>query len=131
MFLLCSVLSFSRPLDLSRLNFAQRYVLNGINKKWETYCRSLPEEQRSQIDFGTMMRLLGPAQRDLALKILSVDPTALGSRAPFVSVKTAKDLVRLENTTFEAAATGAATGETGIEYLPEHVYLDYKNWQAR
>ena len=74
--------------------------------------------------------MLGPIQNNLAVRILSLDPKALGYKGPFISVRSAKDLVRLENITFEASVTGTTTLETGIEYLPKHVYLDYKRLDA-
>ena len=130
LFFLYSILSFSRPLDLSRLNFAQRYVLDGINKKWEVYCLSLPQDQRSLLDLGELLQMLGPVQKSLAVRVLSVDPKALGYKGRFISVRSAKDPVKLDNVTFEASVTGTTTLETGIEYLPKHVYLDYKRLDA-
>ncbi len=120
----CCILFFL-PVNLKRLNLSQRYITNTINSTWREYTSTISEDSRSQLDYDCLISQLNPIQKDLVLRILAHEPERFGFRGAFTSTQPAKDLIRLKNITFEANQTGTISIETGIEYLPKHVYKDY------
>ncbi len=112
-----ALLYFEKP-DYQYLNFIQRYVAKKVSQQFERELAAIPKDERTIVDFDTLMNGLNFYERDFAQRIFEIDPKQLGFKGPFYSVARPKDLV-------EIPSVKVGNRETGIQFCPEHSYKDY------
>lgn len=105
--------------DYEQLPFFQRYNAETILESFEEVLSAVPEEQKVLVDFDSLLNELSFIQRNFALSIFSIEPRVLGFKGPFYSMDKPGELVMLQSVELTQER------ETGIQYLPRHVYEDY------
>jgi len=115
---------FSMPPGLDGLNPAHRLVVDSINRKWSHLDRTVPKHERALLDYDYLMSMLNGMEKNLAKRILTIEPERLGFRGEFSSVERPRGLVRISSVSLEAIDKGV-TVETGIQYFPKKGYESF------
>jgi hypothetical protein len=105
--------------DYNSLPAVQRYMSESIYNTFEEIISTKAPEERAILDYDSLLSELSFIQRIFAESIFDIEPSKLGFKGPFYSREKPRRLVRIESVKF------SETRETGIQYLPEHVYSDY------
>lgn len=101
------------------LPFIQRYSSEMVLNSFEEIIKTVPEEDRTIIDYDYLMGQLSFFERNFAFNILRITPSNLGFMGSFYSLSKPGKLIKVESVKLISG------NETGIQYLPEHVYDDY------
>lgn len=101
------------------LPFFQKYNAENILERFEKVLASTPSEQKAIIDYDNLLGELSFLERNFAIRIFSIDPAELGFKGPFYSMDKPGKLVKIESVKLTEER------ETGIQYLPQHIYNDY------
>jgi hypothetical protein len=101
------------------LPLPQRYFAESIYSSMDKSIQNKPPEERAVIDYDSLLSNLSFVQRNFAETVFSISPSELGFMGPYYSKDKPRNLVRIESVKL------AEDRETGIQYLPEHVYSDY------
>lgn len=116
---------YSAP-NYDHLNFAHRFVAEGIVRKWEKFNLLLPSDERAVLDYDTLIHQLNFYEKDFVEKIFSVNPKELGFKGPFYSKEKPKRLIKVENVILDSSKNI----ETGVQYCPPNSYHDYLKMMA-
>ncbi len=109
---------FSR-LNINRLNFVQRFILEQLCSRWEKYESSLDEDKKALMDYETLLRRGNFLETGLVERIFEIKPAALGFNGPFYSREKGKDIELIPSVTFGSGRS------SGVRYLPSHVKNDF------
>ncbi len=110
-------------INLEELNFFQKKVIKRVLSKWKKYVGSIPKDKYAIMDFDTMMNMLNKYERYLIKQILTINPQDIGFKGPFYSLEKANHLIKVDSVRFVGKGEGR---ETGVQYCPEHSYIDFK-----
>lgn len=113
-------INYFAPINPDRLNFVHAYFAKGVYESFEKTMSSYPENERALVDIRVLLAELRGNERTFADNILNTPPKEFGIKTPFYSRQNAYDLVPIDNVKLKDSA------ETGIQYLPSHVYEDYE-----
>jgi len=105
--------------NYEELPFIQRYSSEMVLNSFEEIIKSVPEKERAIIDYDFLMGGLSFFERNFAFNVLRIPPSDLGFKGPFYSFSKPGKLVKLESVKLVSGR------ETGIQYLPKHIYDDY------
>lgn len=109
-------------ISFDKLDISKRIVLRQANKELEKCFLDLPKEEQKVFKYNQTLLCLDPISRQLAQRILSINPSKLGFKGPFFSIDPVEDLVRIESREFDFQGEKI---ETGINFLPSSVFDDY------
>ncbi len=101
------------------LPFFQKINAENILDRFENVLSSTPADEKAIIDYNILLGELSFIERNFALRIFSIAPSELGFKGPFYSIDKPGKLVKLQSIKLNPGR------ETGVQYLPEHVYNDY------
>jgi hypothetical protein len=104
--------------DIEELNLTQKYFAGMILSSFETKLTSIPAEERAIIDYYELLSSLNHLEKDLAERILLINPASLGFKGPFFSKEKPQNLIKIQS-------QKVGERETGINYSPELSYNDY------
>lgn len=113
----------STKINLNELNFFQKFIIKQVLNKWKKYVVSIPKEKHAIMDYDTMFNMLNKYERYLIKQILTINPQDIGFKGPFYSLESANNLVKIDSVGFIGKGEGR---ETGVQYCPEHSYIDFK-----
>lgn len=119
---------FSQAPAYERLNVVHRYVSSSIVDRWEHKMHELPEEARAIIDDEALLEELTYGEKALVQKIFAIDPKVLGFTGPCYSKEKPPNLVKVPPVVLNV---GGSPFSTGVQYCPEHVFLDYAHMMDR
>lgn len=105
--------------NYKELPYIQRYSSEMVLNSFEEIIKSVPEKERAIIDYDYLMGQLSFFERNFALNILTITPSELGFKGPFYSLSKPGNLIKVESVKLTSGR------ETGIQYLPKHIYNDY------
>lgn len=117
-------INYFAPINPDRLNFVHAYLAKGVYESFEKTMSSYPDNERALVDIRVLLAELEGNERTFADNILNTPPKNLGVKTPFYSKQNAYNLVRIDNVKLKN------NEETGIQYLPSHVYEDYDRMMA-
>jgi hypothetical protein len=109
-------------LDVSNYDYLpllQRHTAESVLENFEKEINKRPAEQRAIVDYDSILANLSLIQRNFVNSIFSIDPAELGFKGPFYSTEKPGNLVKIESVPL------GGERETGIQYLPAHIYSDY------
>jgi len=112
------LLLFFSPIDYEKLNFLHRWTAKSVFETFDAFSQKIPKEQRTIVDFDTLMNQLNYFERNFAERIFAIDPEELGFKGPKYSREKPDKLVKIES-------IKVGDSETGVQYCPEHSFNDY------
>jgi hypothetical protein len=108
--------------DISNYNslpYTQRHTAESVLNTFEKVMDNKPPEERAILDYDSLLGELSFIQRNFANNIFSIEPSELGFKGPYYSRERPSLLMKIESVKLSDGR------ETGIQYLPHHVYADY------
>jgi LAS superfamily LD-carboxypeptidase LdcB len=105
--------------DYNYFSYAQRYSSTNILETFEKYLKKKKPEEKAIIDYDSLLSELSIIDRMFAENVFSISPDELGFKGPYYSKAKPGNLIKIESVPLESGE------ETGVQYLPEHVYRDY------
>ncbi|MFZ5392076.1 MAG: M15 family metallopeptidase [Patescibacteria group bacterium] len=113
---------YSCPANFDRLNFVQRWLISGVNKKWDKYIENLPVEKQNIPDLNDLLSVLNPVERSLIEKILAIEPKNLGFMGPYFGIEGAGELVTIPNKNYNFRGVEI---ESGVNFVSPKIHEDY------
>ena len=114
--------------DYDRLNFLQRYGVQGAMVKWQEEVESLPKEERVLVDYYHLLAQLNFIEKKVVQRIFAINPQELGFKGPFHSLDKPDNLVMIAPRTYKLQGEDKSTG---IQYCPEASYHDFLRMMAQ
>jgi LAS superfamily LD-carboxypeptidase LdcB len=106
--------------NYNHLHLVQRETAESVLTSFEkAISKKLPEE-KALIDYDSLLSELSLIQRSFVSNIFNIKPSELGFKGTFYSKDKPGGLIKIESVSFSSGR------ETGIQYLPVHVYADYE-----
>jgi len=125
--LLLSVLAMSDiiyfPISYNKLDFIQRYTVDQINQRWDSYLSSIPEEKEKTVGYDTLLNQLNIIEKSFVSRVFAINPKTLGFKGPYFSKDPIEKLVSIPAKVFLVVDENY---DTGVNYMPNEVYQDYE-----
>jgi zinc D-Ala-D-Ala carboxypeptidase len=106
-----------------QLNYVHKQIVKQVNKKWDSYVKSLPEEQRNIPDHDNLMSLLNPWETSLVKRIMAINPAELGFLGPEYGIEKAGELVTTPSKKYNFRGVD---NESGINFLAPNIMTDFQ-----
>lgn len=114
---------YVQPVNYDRLNLVQRWIISGVNKKWDRYVKSLPEEKQNIPTLTDILSGLNSVERGVADKILAVNPNELGFLGPNFGIEDPGELATIPNKKYKFREVEF---ESGINYVSPMILADFE-----
>lgn len=115
------------PISPERLDFVQRFAVRQINKSWGKYSEAMPKEKIKIVSYEDFLGQFNFLERRFVERVFAIDPKELGFKGPYFSKKPVQNLVLIPSKTF---AMPDGPYETGTNYMPDYVHVDYEKMMA-
>jgi hypothetical protein len=105
--------------DYENMGLFQKQTTVSILKTFDEYLAKQPPDKKAIIAYDSLIQELSFYQRAFVNNIFSIPPDELGFKGPFYSLSSPGKLIKIQSVVIREGR------ETGVQYLPVHVYNDY------
>lgn len=119
--ILIPIIMFFEEPNKEELNFVHKEIVKWGFNSMNDFVNKIPKEERAILNYDSLVASLNFIQKNLIEKIFAINPSELGFKGPYYSKQTPQSLKKIESVIIDSTNNI----DTGIQYLPNHVYDDY------